>query len=136
MAIKFPPKPGLLLLCDYSLGGFRPPEMVKRRPAIVLSPRLRHRENLVAVVPLSESPPARDLNYVVGIELHFDLPSFPGKLKWAKCDMVATVGFFRLDLFRTARMPSGKRKYLQPILPAKDLERVKSGVRSALGLKD
>ena len=39
MALKFNPKPGMILLCDYS--GFKVPEMVKRRPAVVILPRHR-----------------------------------------------------------------------------------------------
>lgn len=37
MPIKFPVAPGTVLLCDYSTG-FLPPEMVKLKPAIVVSP--------------------------------------------------------------------------------------------------
>ena len=33
-----------MLLCDYSAGGFRPPEMVKRRSAVLISPRLPRRD--------------------------------------------------------------------------------------------
>jgi hypothetical protein len=50
---------------------------------------------------------------------------------WAKCDMLATVGFERLDLFHTARDQYGKRRYLHPKLTGADLERVKSGVLHA-----
>jgi mRNA interferase MazF len=53
MGIQFAVAPGIILLCDYSRGGFQAPEMVKRRPAIVISPRLRHRDGLCTVVPVS-----------------------------------------------------------------------------------
>jgi mRNA interferase MazF len=53
---------------------------------------------------------------------------------WAKCDMVATVCFARLDLFRTGRDQTGKRKYLHPKLAAEDLARIKQGVLWGLGL--
>ena len=53
MGIKYPAGIGILLLCDYARGGFQPPEMVKRRPAIVISPRLPHRDGLCTVVPVS-----------------------------------------------------------------------------------
>lgn len=49
MAIRFPVSPGTILLCDYATG-FRAPEMVKRRPAVVISPHLRHRDRLCSVV--------------------------------------------------------------------------------------
>jgi uncharacterized protein YifN (PemK superfamily) len=126
---------GTILLCDYSLGGFREPEMIKRRPAVVVSPRLRHRDDLCAVVPLSGSEPETPVEYVVRLDLSAPLPDpFPQSVWWAKCDMIATVGFKRLDLFRTGRDQYGKRKYLQPRLSAEDLERVRGGILNGLGL--
>ena len=126
---------GTILLCDYGLGGFRAPEMVKARPAIVVSPRLRHRGDLCAVVPLSGSEPAAAVDYVVRLDFADPLPHpFPFSVWWAKCDMVATVGFNRLDLFRTPRDQYGRRKYLQPRLAAGDLEHVRRGVLNGLGL--
>jgi uncharacterized protein YifN (PemK superfamily) len=127
--------PGTILLCDYALGGFVPPEMVKRRPAIVLSPRLPHRDGLCAVVPLSTSPPDRSLAYVVELTLHPPLPApFDSEVMWAKCDMIATVAFSRLDMFRLGRDQSGKRKYLARHLDALTFERIKLGVRAGLGI--
>jgi mRNA interferase MazF len=137
MAIRYPVGPGTILLCDYSLGGFRPPEMIKRRPAIVLSPRLAFRDNLCSVVPLSGSAPARQVEYVVRLALPKPLPApFEQDVWWAKCDMIATVSFERLDLFRTGRDQSGKRKYIHPVLMAEDMARVRQGVLAGLGLKD
>ena len=46
MGISYPVGPGTILRCDYSRGGFQPPEMVKARPAVVISPRLPHRAGL------------------------------------------------------------------------------------------
>lgn len=109
--------------------------MVKKRPAIVISPRLPHRDGLCTVVPLSGTPPRRDLNYVVKLTLAGPLPDpFQQSVWWAKCDMLATVGFERLDLFRTARDQTGKRKYLHPLLPESDMSRVLRGVMAALGV--
>lgn len=53
---------------------------------------------------------------------------------WAKCDMLATVGFERLDLFRTERDQYGKRKYLHPKVPPQILNKIRNGVLFALGL--
>jgi uncharacterized protein YifN (PemK superfamily) len=109
--------------------------MVKRRPAVAISPRLPHRDGLCAVVPLSTTPPARELPYVVHLRLATPLPApFDAPEMWAKCDMVATVGFCRLDLFRTERDASGRRKYLQPKLDRTDFERIQQGVLAGLGL--
>jgi mRNA interferase MazF len=134
MGISYPVAPGTVLLCDYDRGGFQPPEMIKRRPAIVISPRLRHRDGLCTVVPISGSEPIQDVEYVVRLELDEPLPHpFPNKVFWVKCDMLATVGFARLDLFRTQRDQYGKRKYLHPKVSDDELNRVKVGVLHAIG---
>ncbi len=118
------------------MGGFRAPEMIKRRPAIVISPRLPHRDGLCTVVPLSGSEPARQVDYVVRVELAEDLPTpFAARVWWAKCDMLATVSFERLDFFRTSRDQQGKRKYLHPALPKPEMQRIFGGIMAALGLK-
>ena len=135
MAILYPVALGTILLCDYSLGGFREPEMVKRRPAVVVSPRLPHRDGLCTVVPLSTTAPLHPVGYVVELDVPMPLPSpFDAPKVWAKCDMLATVGFERLDLFRTKRDQGGRRKYLHPRLPAEDLARVRAAILAALGM--
>ncbi len=137
MALKFAPRVGAVLLCDYSLGGFRPPEMVKRRPVVVLSPRLRHRDGLVSVVPLSTTPPSRVVAYVVPLTLRPSPPApFDAPGCWAKCDMVSCVGFGRLDFFRTRRGYARRREYLKLELTADQLNQVRGGVKRALGLCD
>ena len=75
MAIQYALPPGTIVLCDYALGGFRPPEMVKKRPAIILSPRLPRRDGLCAVVPLSGSFDGHPVPYVVRVELTQQLPA-------------------------------------------------------------
>jgi mRNA interferase MazF len=135
MPISFPVGPGTILLCDYSRGGFQAPEMIKRRPVIVISPRLPHREGLCTVVPISSVRSTHDLQYVVKLEFQPPLPEpFSERVGWAKCDMLATVSFNRLDLFRTERDQYGKRKYFQAKISAEDLTRVRNGVLFALGM--
>jgi mRNA interferase MazF len=109
--------------------------MVKARPAVVISPRLPHRAGLCTVVPLSgdanEHPSAWD------VRLAFDPPlpyPFTYSAAWAKSDMLATVGFARLDMFQTDRDQYGKRKYLHPKVSVVDLGRIRDGVLFALGL--
>jgi mRNA interferase MazF len=135
MPIKYPVARGTVVLCDYS-AGFRPPEMVKRRPAVVISPRLPHRDGLCTVVPLSGSPPAHEVAYQCRIELAEELPPpFAQRVWWAKADMLATVGYGRLDLFRTGRdQESGRRRYVHPRVSEGDLKRVLECVINALGL--
>src|SRR5688572_16212373 len=115
MPISFPVAPGSILFCDYTTG-FRAPEMVKRRPVVVISPRLPHREQLCTVVPLSTTPPSRVVDYQCGLTLASPLPAPFGVVRcWAKADMLATVALNRLDLFRTARDPiTSRRRFLHP----------------------
>lgn len=108
--------------------------MVKRRPAVVISPRLPHRNGLSAVVPLSGTEPSRPTSYVLRLELEEPLPSpFPQKVWWAKCDMISTVSHARLDLFRTAR-DRGQRQYLHPKVDADAFDAIMIGVLHGLGL--
>ena len=110
--------------------------MVKVRPAIVISPRLPHRDGLCTVVPLSGTAPRRDVPYVVRLEFDEPLPNpFTYTIVWAKCDMLATVSFERLDLFRTERDQYGKRRYLHPKLSDEHFSEIQTGVMMALGLK-
>ena len=48
--------------------------------------------------------------------------------------MVATVAFDRLDLFRTDRDQTGKRKYLMPRISEEDFEKIRACLRVALGI--
>lgn len=134
--MQYPVKSRTILLCDFNAGGFRAPEMVKRRPAIVLVGALPGRNNLHTVVPMSgtESPP--DRKYHCRLDLPEPLPApFNATVWWAKADMIATVGLQRLDLFQTPRDQYGRRKYLSTLkLDEEQFERVRAAVRHALGL--
>lgn len=136
MSLTYPVKPRTILLCDYSLGGFRAPEMVKRRPAVVVTGALPRRNNLHTVVPLSgtESDP-RNL-YHCKIDLAEPLPEpFGEKVWWVKADMIATVSFERLDLFRTKRDQYGRRKYLTNLKVSEaQFDQILDSIRHALGL--
>ena len=108
--------------------------MTKRRPVIVVSPRLPHRDGLCTVVPLSSVAPHRFVKYVIPLLLNPPLPfPYAQEVAWAKCDMLATVSFARLDLF-TSRDDSGKRKFLKPVISKEDLLNVRLGIRFALGM--
>lgn len=134
--MKYPVRPKTLLLCDYSAGGFREPEMIKRRPAIVLVGNLPGRNNLHTVVPLSgtESPEGR--KYHCRLDFEKPLPEpFDETVWWVKADMIATVSLDRLDLFQTARDQYGRRKYLTNLrVSDEQFETVLQAVRHALGL--
>lgn len=134
MGLQFPPKVGTVVICDYR--GNIEPEMVKERLALVVSPRLPHRDKLCTVVPLSTSPPQRNIRYQCRIELPIEAPApYAGKFKWAKADMFSTVCFDRLTLPYTDRDPNtGKRKYLQIIIDDAELKKVTTSLLYALGL--
>lgn len=136
VSLRYPVAPRTILLCDFSKGGFRPPEMVKLRPAVVLVGRLPRRDNLHTVVPLSGTPSDPRVLYHCRLEFPEPLPDpFQQTVWWVKADMLATVGFERLDLFRTGRDQSGKRKYLTNLKVSEvQFEQIRGAVRHALGL--
>lgn len=136
MGLKFHPAPGSIVICDYSTG-FRAPEMVKKRPAVVVSPRLPHRDGLLTVVPLSRTPPKNPVKYQCLLTLTQDIPSYEGREKWAKADMLATVGMDRIDLPRLERdRASGLRRYLTMKVTPDQLKLIQTAVLHALGMSD
>ena len=135
MALTYYPRIGEVLLCDYATG-FVAPEMVKRRPVVVISPRLRRRGELVAVVPLSTTDPDPVDAYHCRIEMERPLPApFASPVMWAKCDMVATVARLRLDRFRAGRAGSS-RIYVSGQLDEQQIRAVRRGVLCGLGLQN
>ncbi|TAA20327.1 type II toxin-antitoxin system PemK/MazF family toxin [Pseudoxanthomonas winnipegensis] len=110
MAVNFHPDPGTVVICDFS--GFREPEMIKRRPVIVLSPRFRTRDKLCTVVPLSTQRPKSICEY--HCQLAFD-PVLPEPYNeprmWVKADMVSAVSFERLFLPSPGKDSVGQRIY-------------------------
>ncbi|NKJ00447.1 type II toxin-antitoxin system PemK/MazF family toxin [Novosphingobium sp. SG707] len=135
MPLLYYPSPGEIVLCDYKTG-FIEPEMVKARPVVVVSPRLRRRSNLVAVVPLSTTEPNPTELHHHKIALAVPLPApFDAPIMWAKCDMVATVSLARLDRFKDGRTPGGGgRRYRTGRLADDDLIEVRKGILHGLGL--
>lgn len=72
--------------------------MVKRRPVIVLSPKISARPGLCTVVALSTSPPKPIMAYHCQVDFDPPLPDrMASKGVWVKGDMVAAVGFHRLS---------------------------------------
>ncbi|RAH99862.1 hypothetical protein DLJ53_19145 [Acuticoccus sediminis] len=134
MPLTYYPSPGEIVLCNYD-SGFVPPEMVKKRPVVVVSPRLRRRADLVAVVPLSTTPPAGSPElHQCGICLAEPLPRpFENPVMWAKCDMVATVALSRLDRFRE-RNSDGRRIYRTGRVTEAHLLEIRKGILHGLGL--
>lgn len=129
------PKPGSVVICNYD-SGFRAPEMVKTRLAVVISPRLPYRDGLCTLVPLSTTPPSRALRYQCKITLPISPPPpFEGQEKWVKADMIATLSLNRMELPYTARDKiTGKRKFVKIQLDNDQLTEIYRAVLHAVGL--
>jgi len=109
--------------------------MTKRRLAVTLSPKLKRRNDLVTVVPLSTTPPNPLSPWHV--ELLIDVPPPWGKItRWAKCDMLATVGFARLNLPHHRHPVTGTRLFSQLELPQDMVDSLRKAAAAALGIVD
>lgn len=132
MAITFHPEPRMILMCDFTTG-FRPPEMVKVRPVIVLSPQ-RHNRDTCIVVPLSTTEP----DPIEGFHHKLDPESLPLRLRdettWVKGDTITTVAHWRLDRVRTGRSREGVRTYVAHKISAIDWAATQHAIAIALGM--
>lgn len=134
MSISEHPALGTVVMCDFNLG-FRVPEMVKRRPVVVISPKISGRPHLCTVVALSTDPPDVVMPYHCQIDLRPKLPEpWNSDGVWVKGDMVNAVAFHRLDLIRLGKDRNGKRQYLYEPLSRENMQAVRACVLRALGL--
>lgn len=137
--IGFHPRIGSVVICDFNrtdmpqqellVDGFEKPEMVKKRPAIVVSyDKMGGR--LCTIVPLSQTPPDKRQPW------HHRLEVVPTELQgfgsWAKCDMITTVAFDRLERLRVSHC--GTRVYVMPRISDADLKAVQKAILHALRL--
>jgi uncharacterized protein YifN (PemK superfamily) len=112
MGLQFHPGQGVVAICDYN-SGFIKPEMVKRRPVIIVCKQMKNRPRLCTVIPLSTTPPDPVESYHAEIKLPFALPPpFDAPTQWVKGDMINAVSFDRLNLISLGKDASGKRRYL------------------------
>jgi mRNA interferase MazF len=128
MTISFVPSAGDVLMCDFD--GFKPPEMTKLRPVIILSPRSRTAfPDTYIVVPTSRTPPAS----VEGWHCQLKRGSYScfdqSVPIWAKCDMVTCIAARRLDRIKVAG------RYNRVQIRRDDLNRVRQAVLHALGME-
>ena len=134
MPIQFHPKRGAIVAVDFT-GGFKVPEMVKRRLCVVISPPIAERVGLCTVVPLSTTPPKKVMNYHCEIQIPFELPNYWGDHpRWVKGDMVTAVSFERVEMLRLGKSTDGKRIYQKTPLSKPDIERVIQCVLTSLGV--
>jgi uncharacterized protein YifN (PemK superfamily) len=129
MPLTFYPTPGLVLMCDFNTG-FREPEMVKKRPVVVVSgkfQRTSHQNSLCTVVPISTAVPRTVDRWHHRLADESVPPPLrkPGEESWAKCDMVVSVAFNRLDKVRTGRV-DGKRQFSEHYVTPEDLRAIQA----------
>ena len=131
MAITFVPSRSQILICDFDMAGYVPPEMRKRRRVAIVSPRSHNRRHgerpgRCLVVPFSATTPRcptpADVPFPAGIYSSLTVPT------WAICSAVASVSHDRLD-----RVAVG-RAFLSESLSPSDLTRLEIGLRYAIGL--
>jgi uncharacterized protein YifN (PemK superfamily) len=132
MTLPYLPKPGEVLICGFDSAAFGA-EMIKRRPVVVVSVYKSHHRQLCTVVPISTTAPHPVMDW------HHPLPvlQIPGwkatGTAWAKCDMLATVSFERLNA-PYLKSRTGGRRYASQHLDGADLEAIRACVRVYLGL--
>jgi uncharacterized protein YifN (PemK superfamily) len=135
MPISFAPHAWTILRCDFD-EGFKEPEMVKRRPVLVVSPAMKGRVGLCTVVSLSTTPPNPIMPYHYELTLDVPLPQpWSSASMWIKGDMVNTVAFHRLDLIRIKDLSSGQRIYYREKLNPDQIRMAKTCILNGLGLQ-
>lgn len=127
-SFAYPPDRCSIVICDFN--GFTPPEMVKRRPVIVLSPRIKIRPDLCVVVCLSTTDQNPVLSFHQQIVLSPCLPPpYDSAKMWVKGDMVYSVSIQRLSW--PYRKVNDSRKYIIQKLPIDQMKIVESCVMDA-----
>lgn len=127
MPITFHPRPGIVLMCDFTTG-FMAPEIIKMRPVVVVSPHHIKRHNLYTVVPLSRTEPNPSQPYHV----YFPKTPVAGEFGacWAKCDMVMSVSTERLD-----RKKVGRGAYKVTNITPTELDLILLAIKYSIGIK-
>lgn len=132
MPVPFHPRPGCVLVCDFD--GLKSPEMVKRRPVVVISPRFKGRDRLCCVVPLSTTDPDDVMKYHCYIEFDPLLPPpYHSQHMWVKGDMIYTMSLDRMNM-PFYKDQCGKRQYVEHYLTDDQMEIVNGCVLEGLGL--
>jgi len=135
MALHHHPKIGDVLMCSFP-DCLRDPEMIKTRPAVVVTKEHRGRPSLCTIVPLSTTRPDPVRDFHVRIDER-GLPRALGRReKWAKCDMLYTLCLDRFDRIRSARnRVTGQRYYETGRITADEIAAVRRAIAFALGLQ-
>lgn len=133
MALSHHPNIGDVLVCEFP-GCLEEPEMIKRRPVVVISRQLPGRPKLCTVVPLSTTAPHPVQKYHFEVATP-DVPKpFDSPTKWVKGDMVYTLSIERMARFKVVNKTTGQRSYVTCRLSLDDLKAVKECIRHGLSL--
>ena len=125
--LSFQPKPGSVVFCDFK--GFIMPEIIKKRPVVIIA-KHKHSPELVTVVPISTTAPHVILQHHIEMEEQFCDLYLRGKKSWIKCDLVNTVSLERLHLVKDKQ--SGSRH--APHVGTIRLNEIKEAVRKYYNL--
>ncbi|QGT77928.1 type II toxin-antitoxin system PemK/MazF family toxin [Guyparkeria halophila] len=133
MSLKFHPEEGAIVICDFS--GFKKPEMIKRRPVVVVSPRFRSRSGLCTIVPLSTTKPLNRMPYHHVLHLDPPLPPpFDSVVNWVKADLLATVSFERLKMPFDGKDEEGRRRLVKRCVSTEDLDEIRECIKCVVGI--
>jgi mRNA interferase MazF len=127
-AITFSPVEGTVLVCDFSIG-FRPPEVIEKRPCVVIS-KQRTNRRLCVVVPISTTESTN--RKAIAVPLPSAKYPFLRRDSWAKCHAPSTVSITRLSMMRDPVAGRGLDTR-QTILDTRDLMAVRLGVARCIG---
>jgi uncharacterized protein YifN (PemK superfamily) len=131
VTIRYHPEPGDVFFCRFPAPGeheYAPPEMIKTRRVVALSPRFRrHVPSTILVVPLSASPPSPVEPY------HYKLvgsyPFLTAPESWAKGNMLGHVALSRLfQVYRHGKVANAA-------LAPHDLQGIIRAVAQVLGIR-
>jgi len=126
------PDKGEIVFCDFT--PFAAPEMIKRRPCIVVSPVLKNRPKICTIVPLSTTPPVPPQAYNVQIVIQPPLRKpYDDPIAWVKADMLYTVSINRLD--RPSRFDQNrKRIYYKQVVSVDIMSMIEEAILCGLGI--
>lgn len=109
--------------------------MVKIRPVLVISPRPeRSSKKTCIVVALSTTQPNPIEKYHLKIELPNKPPDNLSHECWIKGDMIYSLSFERMDLYRYARDHEGKRRYYYDKVSADIIQKARKAIAYAIGI--
>ena len=131
MTLPYFPRRGEVLICDFD-SGFRPPEMVKKRPVVVISSKESHHRRVCTVIPFSTTLPNPPERWHHPLP-HVKVPGMQAQAPmWAKCDMVVTVSFKRLN--KPYIKSRNGRVYRELVLGDADMGLMNSCLRTYLSI--